>query len=215
MGKPDYPTGLDLEDLITAGGITVTNAMRTQFGNTLLAAQTEFEKLTGRQFLAGSATTRYYDPPQGRDRILFTDDMSAAPTAVVYTPTGSTATTLTANTDFRAYPLNALAKGQPYTQLRFLTYRWTLPLSEIMVGSIAVTAAFGYGTSIPEDVWLAILQGAAASGFGVLRFGVMGGIERWSDHDRSVTYGDGAKQLIDAWGSGFQRTVARYRVVRL
>lgn len=215
MARAAWPTTRDLDTFLRAAGLTPSNALMTQFPAVLIGAYKDFEKAAGRIMLAPASETRYFDPPNNNDGILFPDDLASIST-VIYYPTNGSSFTYTANTDYWVEPHNAAVKEEPYTMIRFRR-RWLTPLSTPERRSIQITGRFGYATSIPEDVWFAVLARAGWSIFPQAHMTTNSGIKSWQDGDRTVNYGDIFDQTRKAWagedgqGGIFGTTVQRYR----
>lgn len=224
-GRSSYPASSDLSAFLSSGGFTVSTALSNQLPLALAAAIADFEKLTERRPFLGDSTesTRYFDPPTNGP-LLFIDDLCAAPSAVTYQPAGASAQTLTLRTDYWLEPVNALAKGEPLTQLRFRR-RWLQPLCENDRQSIAVTGAWGYAQSVPDNVWWALLGRAGWHVFAHLRQGTTGGKLSEKEGDVAVEYGiENWNQLLYPWvgkpeldgmGGAFGRMVQQYRKLSL
>ncbi len=215
MSRTAYPKTQDLEQFLAAGGLTITNALRAIFPHVVNAASRQFEEDCGRVILAPSADTRRFNPPTNRDRLLILPYDLATLTSIVYVPVNSTSTTMTSGTDFDAEPYNASAEGKPYTQIRFFTYSWQEPLSYGVRHSLRIAGRWGYATTVPDDVWLAVVAKAAWSAYSHINLANTSGIRTWTDGDRTVAYG--FADLANTWagenGTGgiYGTTVKRYR----
>jgi len=149
----------------------------------------QIENRLGRHFLAGratdnteiGATTRYFNPPLAYDPVLLFGPFGelASLTSVIYQPASSNPTTYTLDTHFWLLPEGAPGWGRPYYGLRF-KQRWWDPAPYSMTKALQITGLWGYGTSIPVDVWNAMRAAAAlqlpilqrVSGSSVIPFGV-------------------------------------------
>src|SRR5262245_6207402 len=147
MAQPAYPTAADLQGYLTALGMGDSLPMVPVACGAGIAA---FEREAGRTMLAGSPQTRQFDPPAGGRLLDIAGDLAAAP-AVTYSPYGGATENLAAGADYRTEPLNRI----PIEAIRFLRH-WAAPLPFPQLGKIGVTGAWGYGTSIPDDAWLAM-----------------------------------------------------------
>lgn len=217
-----HPTGEDLQAFLEGNGFELSAALISLLEGAAAAAATDFGRAAERVMLAeATATARTFDPPTGPHGKLWVDDLAAAPTLVEYVPAGSTAVTLTLAEDYWLKPDNALAKGQPLTQLQFRR-RWSLPLAPSLLQSLRVTGRWGYGTRLPADVWQAELMRGAYNVWAQMTFSETGGLLGWKNADRSEDYG------VERWtgplklwcgdnGSGgvFGRTAAQYRRMSL
>jgi hypothetical protein len=75
---------------------------------------------------------------------------------VVYQPEGSSAETLTQNTDYWLLPYNAAADLEPWTALELRRGFPAPPHPDALHRAIRVTGTWGWAASIPEDAWEAI-----------------------------------------------------------
>lgn len=216
-----YPTSTDLSTFLTSAGFTLTAGLTGQLVYAIDAAIADFERATRRTFLAGSSATRYYDPPTNRRRLLFLQEGGGpgelvGTITVVYQPTGSTASTLTANTDYRLLPRNAVTDGLPYDRIEFFNRYWSDPLGPSLTNSLQVTGQWGYSTTtIPDQVWYAMLARGAWIMFANLAQSVTGGLANWKENDISEQYGDWGKNLAGQWDAQYQAAVAHYRRIVL
>jgi hypothetical protein len=213
MAHAAYPTADDVLAFLEGAGLTVSDALQDFLEDAAEAGQREFERRTGiKPFLAGTAATRYLDPPT-RSRELVLPVPLAALTSVTYQPTGSTATVYTLNTDYSAYPRNYAVEGVPITRLRFATNRWLDPLSIAFRGSLAILGQWGYATTIPSDAWLAMCALGAMHLSPQLGQALRNGLVRWSEKDRSEQYEEGLETLAAGWEMRVARAVNSYRRV--
>lgn len=216
--RTSYPTGGDVQAFIEAAGLTVSDALSALLEGLANAAAGDFERAVDRVMLPeATASLRYFDPPVNRDGLLFCDDLAAAPTLLQYMPYGSSAQTLTLGTDYFLLPNNALAKGQPITQIRFRR-RWTGPLSESLLQSLQITGRWGYCTTLPYEAWQAVCMRGAWLAWSQVTLGTTGGALSWKDGDRSVDYGvERWSGPLTQWcgndgnGGAYGRIVGQYR----
>jgi hypothetical protein len=163
VSRTSYPSTSDLTALLTSYGLTLDAG---QVAGAVLAGIESFESAVDRHMLAGKATdntaqgavTRTYLPPDNVYGILdLAGDLAAAPT-VTYQPHGAAAEAFTLLTDYRLDPENAPAEGRPYERLQFHR-RWYAPGLWSFGSALQVTGTWGYGATIPEDAWRAMLHG--------------------------------------------------------
>lgn len=146
-------------------GITWNSALDDFITSLELGVVKYVEKLTGRKFKApdpDTATTRYFNGND--DTRLAIDDLRELSSLVVDN------VTLTANTDFYLYPLNAVADGEPYTRIELIQPETRLLNSNPRVQNaapyifdraqrnIAVTGKWGYSATPPADIKVAVLK---------------------------------------------------------
>lgn len=176
MSRTAYPTKTDLGDFLYSAGLISSPKTDQQsdllYGSAVAAAVTEWERGTGWvPFLSAGDQTRSYDPPGpeqgpvgiyigvsnvGGDRRLF---LKAGVRSVTSVTTGVTLTNpgtlLTQNRDYWLRPSNADHSDRPFTYIEFAWPQWGNPQS------IVVVAPFGFGATVPDDAWSAILKMAA------------------------------------------------------
>tara|TARA_Y100000310_G_scaffold173972_1_gene174124 strand:+ start:3915 stop:4544 length:630 start_codon:yes stop_codon:yes gene_type:complete len=179
------------------------------FAEAAVAAQEEFERMTNRTFIGVAATTQAYDHPVHDDQthkgtILDLETEWNAVTSIT-----RLGVTLTVTTDYILEPSN----GPPYTFVRFLTRRpsptpWSL-IDEIIVTG---TRGFGAAATLPDAVYLAALQRAAA--IVTMQIGAYesGGATKQSQADVTEDWGGTPmKGFVDQWNAHFREVVNSYR----
>lgn len=212
-----YPTEADLARFLQVPmSGTVPEAVSAFLASQVGAARADLEQECNRTFLAPTtAVTRYYDPPTDRARVLFMDDFATV-TGIVYQPTGSNAETLTAGVDYVLEPRNGPSEGRPYTQVRFLNRGWMLPLNSALYGSLAITGRRGYATTLPDNVWLAILTRAAANLWQAYRAGITQGVLGFTEGDLKIDFGvEPGKAMTESWQAQYAAVVAQYQRLSL
>ncbi len=188
MSFAAYPTDTNVTDFLTGQGVVSAATGTVGLAQYAAAARDEFERRTGRQFLGDAANTvRIFDPPANDLLILGVELWSL--NTVQWQPQGGSAETLTSGTDYLALSPNVTVVPEPLNEpvwaLRFLTRRWGWPLSPSERHSIRVSAKWGHGENLPDDVWLAMVQRAAqlaaptASGASSWRFTFEDAVRRW------------------------------------
>lgn len=114
-------------------------------------ASRRIDNRCGRRFYADTAATaRVYEAQS--TNVVICDDISTTTSLVVKVDDdgdGSFETTLTSGTDYQLEPLNALAKGNPISQLRG-TGR-AFPRSSVGQALVQVTAKWGW-PSVPDPI---------------------------------------------------------------
>lgn len=229
MTQPYYPTVPDAESFLLSGGYisaALDVNLRLTLGRALAAKIGEWERLSGyTPFLckqsAGAAvdTTRKYDPPGMRKdagggsyawgwwlggmgngnrlRKLYpeTGVLSVTSLTAYVTPTDP-GTVLVQGDDFVLSPANAPADGRPYDSIDFNVAVWGEPQSIVIVGK------FGFGLSLPDDVFYAILQAGCAAIMPQLGLSMLGPVQSMSE---------GGVTLVSRTSSGlslFENTAA-------
>ncbi len=243
MSYTAWPTSSDLQQWLVSAGLMESPPSTEQelmlLNAHVLGARQEFERRTGYEpFLAvadplppdpSTATTRYYDPPGphvrrgygnysevGGGRILQLDngliDCTSITAGMSDVWQGSL---LVVNTDYWLKPTNAAAAGRPYEWIEFRSPRWGTGRS------IVVTGHFGYGYTIPDDAWLAVLMRAGLIGLPSIAAVTSGGAtavrlgeDSWQFGGGGASGGAFAPQAA-AWQQQYEAIVQRYRRVVL
>jgi len=108
----------------------------------------------------GSATLTFTITGTGNSAHTITGTTDGNPTgtctgtASVAGSTISNGTLLHQNVEYFLRPQNAASYDRPWTYLDFTYYQYGNP------GSISVTGVFGFGSTVPDDAWYAILKKA-------------------------------------------------------
>lgn len=215
MSKTAYPTATDLQNFLTAAGVTLGTL---DTATAVQAGIDDFERRTSRKMLAPAGTqTRYYDPPVNRDGCLNLVRDLATLTSVVYQPQGGSSETLTEYTDFWLRPHAAPSDDPPHPWTGLQLRRcWIAPPAPELRRAIRVTGRWGFGTAIPEDAWLAmVMRGAAllapSAGeklsTGYVSYESAGVVQFWGDEPYR-----GARI---SWTAAFNLAVRRYQRLSL
>ena len=236
----EYPSGSDVQDFLTAAGISLTAFDSDDFSLNAAAAAAEFERQTGwYPFLASqNASTRYFDPPR----------------------TGGTAGRWAASRGGRVLELNAGLLNISDTGLSIGVYPSTLAESGINNGitasvgsagvvltrdiqyylkpdnanlqvlpwtvveflgpitglpkSIAITGVWGRVSAVPADAWRAICGYAASLMTPQAGLTVTGGIQALKEGDTDTKYSSGTFSIFSAerqaWEKTFFKAVRAY-----
>lgn len=200
------PTTSDLTTFLTSIGVTAPAAIDEAV--ILATATAEFEQRTGRRKFEGDSAatgTRYTLPwPQGKNVILQISDVWNSPTVTInYTGVG-TGLTLTEWTDYEHLPVNHANSGLPVEAIRFVD------CPNLDPGGILITGKLGYASSMPSDVFQAILSRAAALVLTQMA-GQSGSISDQKQGDRQVRFGqEDGRGTIDRLNTAFNETASRY-----
>lgn len=215
MGQPAYPTGSDIAAYLADFGVTVpVTASLEVFA---VAGRQAFENAAGRVMLAGDPEARLYDPPAEPLLDLMAD--LAEITSVTYQPEGAPEAVFTYPADYRPMPQNAAAQGRPWQWLDFRRM-WWIPRPDSLRGAISILGRWGYGLTIPEDAWLAMLAAGAAplwdkAAAASLAAGGGGPLKSWREGNASEEYAtvtaDQTAALKTTFLANFPATVAAYR----
>jgi len=211
--KTDYPNGDDLAALLTSAGFDSATVTAMDTDTAIEAAIEGWERAIGRTMLASPVdSTHWYSPPT-IGNVLPIDDVVSI-TSVVYQPFGGTAQTLVAGTDYHTEPANASARRAPITALR-LRRSWQAPIDHSLQLSIGVTGRHGAGSTLPADVWQAMLCEGALLLWPQLTQRATSGLLGWKEGDVAEDYGvETWKRLKDAWSDTSAQAQRRYmRVV--
>lgn len=219
MPESLYPTGEDLmaflygASLIDSATAPTGRYASLGYDAACRAAAAEFERRTGRRFLP-TATVELFDPVTDRNGRLSLGREWATITRVEVD-----GTVLTEGDDYVLEPYSGV--GPPYRFLRFLTVA-TAPVPWGSLATVEVTGTRGAGSSVPDDVWQAVLQRAASillpSVVGILTSGAAaGGIASLRLGDADVAFrapsAGSSGSMGGGWDATFERTVAAYRFV--
>lgn len=178
------PTPSDLTTYLTTLGVTAISGIDEQ--GIIDATIAELEQRTGRTKFQGDATTtalRYtIDYPFGQVlRLEIRDCWEVTEVRTGYTGTGGTGTVLTEYDGFTYFPQNHAQRGLPIEAITFLGRVSTEP------GSILITGKLGVASSMPSDVFQAILARAAAQVI-MQQAGESGSVSEQKQGDRSVKF---------------------------
>ncbi len=213
MSHNAYPVSTDLDAFLTAAGIDPTGLPT---GAAIESAVASFEQDTGRlPFLnaGGSSTPRYFDPPVGPSLVL---DLNADVVSV--SDVSINGKGQVADTNYWLEPYNNGAVNRPYYLIRFNAYFWVLRWQVNLPQwkkSIVVTGVWGYCTSLPNDVWEALLQKGAAILIPQISVLQSDGVKGSDIGDLKIDYGDAGDLMKqgNAWSAFYQMTVNRYKRV--
>lgn len=209
MPQAAYPTAADLLTYLEEGGLTPPSSRTLAIA--ISAGIADFERRTGRTMLAGGSETRTLTPDAvtREGRIVLPWDVAVL-TSVGFQPFGGTLEPWTAGTHYFTKPDGAPSNGQPISMLDLGgSYGGPLPFS--YNGALQFTGRFGYGTTIPDDAWLAMIQLGAKSLSDRLQFQRSGGVQKWSAGTVSETYADFGAQM----GANAEMTIKRYVSARV
>jgi len=175
MSKSALPQGIELGVLLRSAGMIDANPTDTQqlhdFDAACNSAATRFGRVTGyTPFLANATDVlRKFDPPgptidgtrygwrtRGGQRILRLDNGLVSLTSVTTNVDPQNAGTVRVlGTDFFLRPTNAVAEGRPWQEIEFTVPVWGIQ------ESIHILGKWGYGATVPDDAWDAMIYMAA------------------------------------------------------
>lgn len=207
------PTTDELDDVLASAGLSAlsTSVAEDLQQAALDAAAKRMEKQTRRQFVAGSAgEVRWYDGSgTGRLEIDEYIDITAVDFVIFPNPSLVSATQFV-EVEQQASPKTILQIFQGQANYTTAYY----PKFPEGRSNIKVTGQFGYDTSIPADVYLAIVYMAAAHLADTNTVSTGGGLllKSWVNADRQETFETGAKPSdIAGWKDFAKETIKQYR----
>lgn len=152
-----YPLGSDLVTYFASCGYP---AITESEANGLIAsAVAEFEGMSGHRPFIATVETNTFDVVLSASNDGYRLDIEDHPfmktgATIVHRDTLGNLTTLTAGEDYDLLPLNAGVHLNPHWIVRFR--------SNLYGGKVEIEAPFGFATSVPQDVYDAILEYATA-----------------------------------------------------
>lgn len=169
MPHAAYPDSADLSAWLLANKLTESGYTGT-FAGPIAAVVEQWQQLTGyTPFLNAASTSsqRKFNPPgpdqpSGRSyaNLLGGGRLLDLQGGIIGTPSVTVdGVAQVRDDDYFLLPENSDAEGRPWTQIKFVR-----PVYAAVRG-IAVTGPWGYCTSLPDLVWEALIQGAAAAMF--------------------------------------------------
>jgi hypothetical protein len=220
-----YPSSANLQSYLNALGLlTTTQVAALNLADRIAAATDAWEEETGwKPFLKDSSdVARVFTPPgpnrkpgltgRGGGTLLDLDCGLLTVTSIVTgysaSPTSPQAgTTAVAEDDYWLLPEGAPLRNRPYTQVEFAVSIWGVARSVRIVGK------WGYCSTIPDDVFQAILRQGALQTADELVALRTGGMVEWSE-EASEKYGDNPLgKYLDRWQSDWDKAVLKHRRV--
>ena len=196
--KKNYTTELKLEAFL--GGLSIVTA---EAEDAINQAITLVDKLTGRNFVAGTTESERLFDGKGKEQLLIDDCISISEVKVGSDYYGDSKTTLT-TTEYIKLPNNYSAKGFPISRLHLKNDIWQTGMQ-----NHSVKAKWGYSLACPDDISFATL--VLASGMYMFnRGGASGGVnsesignysvsyeneEGWKNYKRAISILDGYKKI--------------------
>jgi hypothetical protein len=221
---------------LTGAGIEFSEL--TDLDAAVLAGIRAFERTCCRHFLAGKdidnsdlgtagEETRYFDtplPPTGILDLGRYGDLTTF-TSMVYQPLGSSPQALTLNTDFWLLEENAPSLGAPWMAVQFRWGQWPVFWASTWdsawrtgIRALQVSGKWGYGLTIPDDAWRAMLLSSVFGISAELQQIISGGMESWRASDgTSESYGAAPYQLAETqrktWAAQIEQVACNYKRV--
>lgn len=149
MAANAYATVDELKDFLCL----TDNDRDYALDNVLGAASRWIDLQTGHRFYPATAQTRYYTWPIGSDPMKLEIDEALAVTSLQTDANGDGVyeTTWSVGTDYYLAPVNAPAKGEPYTCIHRKSWagRYWFPGYDL---GVSVTGTFGYSLTTPVGI---------------------------------------------------------------
>jgi hypothetical protein len=156
--------------------------------------------------MIAQSQTRLFDVPWDRLGVLdVADDLLSVESLTV------DGNELTEGLQYWLLPYDAVQKGRAYTHIEMAFVPIVPPLGAYR-RTVSVTGMWGYGTSIPDDVWTSVLVWAAALCAPELALNISKGLALWHEGDEEERYGGLgiagplAKEASE-WSEMYQATV--------
>lgn len=206
-----WPQPADVQQLLMAAGLWPTASGQqatatTEIAVALPATVAAFERRTGwLPFLAGDTSTRAFDGPDVRGLL----DLNSG--LIEITSLTVAGQPYIENTDYWLRASNAPFPLAPYDGIQFTSR--ALALNTMLApNQIMITGRWGYGATLPSDVWDAVRGGAAAltaprlasASTGVVRTVVENGFRQVFD------LGLLRPARLQEWLAHYEATVAAY-----
>jgi hypothetical protein len=193
MPQAAYPTGQDVYNIILSTGVITDETPGVfqefvNFGQLAANAADLMETNTNRRFVAALATRTYGISTNPRGILSLGQDLCSDETVASDIVVSANNTVKTLNQDYVLGPDNADIDGKPWTWLQF-----SFPTNYLYPAAnrkpISVTGYWGYSLTVPDDVWTAIAQKAAADACPQLGAMISGGILRIKEGDTDTMFG--------------------------
>lgn len=157
MAVPNYITPQNIKDYWPTNEVVTSSVWDAMMATLCPNLSRAFDTLTWRlpgEFAVSDIVTKYFNPPKPTSTdyatTLFTGEMAEAPTVV--TKEGITVSP----SDYWLQPYNAALEFRPYTSI-LLNPDGSLQTWGTKLRSLTVTCKFGYSTTVPPDVFEAML----------------------------------------------------------
>jgi hypothetical protein len=189
-----WPTTAELTTRLTEAGITAPSTATMQA--VINAGIQRFEAMTRFfPFLStGSDETRRFTPPQSSFLKLKAGLITLTSLTTHVSPSSS-GSALTVNEDFWLMPEDAAERGEPYRWIHFRSWQHGQPRSLVLVGK------WGFGLTVPDEAWEAVMQLALAQVLRLSASEVSGGMSSWMENNVQESY---------AGGDPFSKQIAGY-----
>lgn len=210
-----WPTLTNVKDLIAGAHVDTTasdwDVTDEYITGLILARAEQIKMLTSRQFVAGSSgEVRYFDG-SGTGLLRIDEYVDVSEVAFFYVP-GSAFLSITNfyEPDQKPWGKDKLQILQGQANLNY-AFLQRFPEGR---GNIKVTGTWGYGSSIPPDVFLAVLEAAAADAMQANAMSAQGQAKKWVDGDAAEEFTGDLLGIAAGWlgkGSRWEMVVRNYK----
>lgn len=212
MSQSSPPTAADVENALTAAGQA---AGTVNLDNIMASVIAEWELRTGwNPFQAGGTnTTRYFDFPNSRTLLLpGYASIATVTTGITYDATTGALVTGTASVLHAGHRFIYWRDGDEDTPIMGIRFACTGVNWHYSYGyryrSISITGKVGYSLTIPDDVWQAWVDGAAARAYASTNMAETGSISKMSIGGRTIEF-NGSEATT--WSAAFENSIHGYR----
>ena len=203
-----YPTSANLVTFMSSAGITLPSAVTSDIQTLKLnAAISLLEHKTGRAFAPTASTTRTFDGSGTGSMEI--DEYIDITSILLYTLPSQSTVEMLNYVEVERVPF-ARTKVQVLQGPANIPYGWYtyFPAGR---SNVAITATWGYGSSIPAAVWNAVLCQAAAEIVDGARASLNGALIGLKDLDQDFTWSDKLTSEVAGWRKAFVDTCATFR----
>lgn len=209
-----WPTTTELGTLL--GELDSTVTVGSDLGGAYLQSSiARIERETQRQFIPGDAGEIRYYSGSGTGILQVDDYLDISDVEFIHYNPAYSAFNLSGfyEIDRKGFPKNKIyiAQGSPVFIYGGRSWSSKFPVGR---SNIKVTGQFGFGSSIPVDAWLAVLQNAAAMALNPKGVTQDGRLLAWSEADVSEKYGFGNSDTpgdAAGWGTALDRVIELYK----
>jgi hypothetical protein len=195
VAQAAYPTQIDLGAWLQDAGFSAETVANLDLATAATAGVSAFESATGRRMLATTQTREYDLSRHPNGFVDLRGDLASLTSVTV------NGTTQVVGTDVRLREPNAADEGLPYWAIQLARRHFpVVSYPQPSWGVIAVTGLWGYGATIPDDAWIAMVMAGALTLFPAIAQLQVGGIESWTEQDVTERYGsDPLGSLRNNW----------------
>jgi len=207
-----WPTVAQVYDLLTGGNITPTLGQSSDVAQAMVnGAIREMGRKSGRQFLAGSAgESRFFDG-SGTGVQIVDDYIDVTAVKFYWLPS----TGVIDITQFFEVTRTPFANNRIQIVQGPSNFAWSY-ITQFPQGrsNIEVVATWGYGSTIPQDVWETVLYASAARIADLNRLSAQGILTDIKDDDvtlkydgRTIAESTGWQKQIESVAKGYRRSL--------